>query len=427
MGDKDPGDDEALSSLLLLLKSNQNKERGGDGMESLDNEDGMMKVWGEMAGNSRNVPEKYFSMDELRKYFHLPIVEVARQLGICTTLLKKICRKNKINRWPYRQIRSITKSIQSLEMAMLNDAIVDTERNKYQDHIRALQHTLDLLIQDPNTPGMLDDEDIEGLVDGMDLSQLQHGGQLIMTNNSSGTGGYHSYIHKPPRAEVTQVIAAVQASAEFEWGHALNKRKADEMEKNKNDGGRSSSSSHHSGEPSPTELQLQQQSAIESANEDLAMELEAGRLQLLGATIVSCCVVTMKGVKKVSFIGSVQLAPLIRKKVRTQKKVVPLIEPDICNYVGMDFLPQTVIQHSTTRMRAASASAAAAASFADTGVQVQESSSSGNNNNTSAAAAALNSNNNNVEEQQQQQPQTMAVAGSAGGDEQSEEIIVQNI
>ena len=66
---------------------------------------------------------KSVKMEDLRKYFHLPIVEVARQLGACTTALKKICRKNNISKWPYRQIRSITKSIQSLEMASLNDTL----------------------------------------------------------------------------------------------------------------------------------------------------------------------------------------------------------------------------------------------------------------------------------------------------------------
>jgi hypothetical protein len=92
-------------------------------------------------------------MDDLRRYFHLPIVEVARQLGICTTLLKKVCRRMRIQRWPYRQIRSITKSVQSLEMACLNEGLLESERAKFHDQIKVLQNTLDLLIQDPNTPG----------------------------------------------------------------------------------------------------------------------------------------------------------------------------------------------------------------------------------------------------------------------------------
>ncbi|KAJ1394981.1 RWP-RK domain-containing protein, partial [Ochromonadaceae sp. CCMP2298] len=85
-----------------------------------------------------------------RNYFHLPIVEVAKQLGTCTTALKKICRKNKISKWPYRQIRSITKSIQSLEMASLNDTLNEELRIQYRQQIVTLQTAIDSLIRDPN-------------------------------------------------------------------------------------------------------------------------------------------------------------------------------------------------------------------------------------------------------------------------------------
>ena len=90
-------------------------------------------------------------MEDLRKYFHLPIVEVARQLGTCTTALKKICRKNNISKWPYRQIRSITKSIQSLEMASLNDTLSEELRIQYRQQIVTLQNAIDDLIKDPNS------------------------------------------------------------------------------------------------------------------------------------------------------------------------------------------------------------------------------------------------------------------------------------
>lgn len=141
-------DDEALSSLLLLLRSNQTK----------DQPDAPAVPTGEAARGKpkdtfRNANIKQYTIEELRRYFHLPIVEVAKQLGICTTLLKKVCRKLKIKKWPYRQIRSITKSVQSLEMASLNDALIDSERVRYREQITLLQNTLDLLIQDPNTPG----------------------------------------------------------------------------------------------------------------------------------------------------------------------------------------------------------------------------------------------------------------------------------
>lgn len=106
---------------------------------------------------------KLITIDDLRKFFHLPIIEVANQLGTCTTALKKICRKNNINKWPYRQIRSITKSIQSLEMASLNDSLSDEVRIQYRQQIITLQNAIDELIKDPNsivelvTMGIADD------------------------------------------------------------------------------------------------------------------------------------------------------------------------------------------------------------------------------------------------------------------------------
>jgi hypothetical protein len=45
------------------------------------------------------------SMQELSKFFSMPEKAVAKELGICLTSLKKICRQNGINRWPYRKVR----------------------------------------------------------------------------------------------------------------------------------------------------------------------------------------------------------------------------------------------------------------------------------------------------------------------------------
>jgi len=61
-------------------------------------------------------PSKNISFDELSKYFHLPINQVAKELGVCATILKKICRRNGIPRWPHRKIKSIEKMISNLEL-----------------------------------------------------------------------------------------------------------------------------------------------------------------------------------------------------------------------------------------------------------------------------------------------------------------------
>jgi RWP-RK domain len=103
-------------------------------------------------GSQKSSISRNIKIDDLRSYFHLPIVEVAKQLGICTTLLKRVCRTNKIKKWPYRQIRSIAKSIQSLEMASMNGLLPESERDKSQEQITFLKRSLEALIDDPSIP-----------------------------------------------------------------------------------------------------------------------------------------------------------------------------------------------------------------------------------------------------------------------------------
>lgn len=48
------------------------------------------------------------TLKDLRNYFNLPIEEAARRLRLCPTVVKKICRKYGLNRWPYRKVSSFT-------------------------------------------------------------------------------------------------------------------------------------------------------------------------------------------------------------------------------------------------------------------------------------------------------------------------------
>lgn len=67
---------------------------------------------------------KSASRDQIASYFHLPIAAASREIGICATLLKKICRKYGIPRWPFRKLKSI-------EKAMVN--LIDTLRSTPQE------------------------------------------------------------------------------------------------------------------------------------------------------------------------------------------------------------------------------------------------------------------------------------------------------
>lgn len=92
--------------------------------------------------------KKWLSIQEIAPLFHRPIVDVAgappsienlvtlggggartaptphpllypaATLGVCTTLLKKVCRRHGIRRWPQRKLQSLNKLINNLHNAM---------------------------------------------------------------------------------------------------------------------------------------------------------------------------------------------------------------------------------------------------------------------------------------------------------------------
>ena len=60
--------------------------------------------------------------------FHLPIKKAAKELNICTTMLKRTCRAKGIKRWPSRKINAISKKREININTFLND-------HKYRDLI----------------------------------------------------------------------------------------------------------------------------------------------------------------------------------------------------------------------------------------------------------------------------------------------------
>ncbi|KAL4195933.1 hypothetical protein AMTRI_Chr04g180780 [Amborella trichopoda] len=61
------------------------------------------------------------NLGDLANHFHLPITAAAEKLSICPTVLKKVCRRNGMPRWPHRKIKSIERSISNLEHTLLTE------------------------------------------------------------------------------------------------------------------------------------------------------------------------------------------------------------------------------------------------------------------------------------------------------------------
>ncbi|CAI5743419.1 unnamed protein product [Hyaloperonospora brassicae] len=80
-----------------------------------------------------------FELAELQKYYHLPLREAARRLGSCEAVVKRVCRRKHIQRWPYRQVSSKLIKIQHLckYMAHVSDA---AQKARIQLKIKQLTH-----------------------------------------------------------------------------------------------------------------------------------------------------------------------------------------------------------------------------------------------------------------------------------------------
>jgi hypothetical protein len=95
------------------------------------------------------------TLEELRPHFGRPIADVAKEFGICTTFLKKICRRCGIKRWPHRQIRSLNRTIQMLEQVEVA-ALNPQEKTKYASQIEELKQKQRAVMEDPDAHGKLE-------------------------------------------------------------------------------------------------------------------------------------------------------------------------------------------------------------------------------------------------------------------------------
>lgn len=77
---------------------------------------------------------------DLRDYFHLPIEETAKHVLLCPTVIKKICRKAGLARWPHRKVKSILKQITLLANSLSSEdpatrARTEAEINRLQQEM----------------------------------------------------------------------------------------------------------------------------------------------------------------------------------------------------------------------------------------------------------------------------------------------------
>jgi hypothetical protein len=339
------------------------------------------------------------TLDDLRRYFHLPIADVAKQLSTCTTALKKICRKLNISKWPYRQILSLTKTIQSLEMASLNDHLVDELKQQYRDQIQLLHKAIAEVMKNPNKP--IDELQALSLLAMTPAGVVSQAMDLDLDddNDNDLTDKLDvQHIIKSATAIIAQpTVAGAPASAANK--KLKNKRKVDSDGTDEPGAVISTSSSvpvsvpetmsvpaNSVSTPVPTSTTSASTAATTAAT--IAGSSAAGnsiagdcRMHLpvppllhdTASSTLTALIATSFGARgeqdnglagplltigyttvqhdpqyenpKYQFFSPVQLAPLKRKKLSSTvaSKVVPLMEPDIGSNYSIEFIPQFIL------------------------------------------------------------------------------------
>jgi len=144
------------------------------------------------------------SFQEISQYFHLPISQAAKELKVCETLLKKICRVNGIKRWPHRKIRSIDTMINLLEFRLQTEKLSEKEKTRMRNEILDLEEKKNFFMTSPNTT-------YQSIIP---KNTLQSFSKTKLKNQKSFSLFLHSEAKKPHSSVISTTTSTLRPSSE---------------------------------------------------------------------------------------------------------------------------------------------------------------------------------------------------------------------
>jgi len=140
----------------------------------------------------------YIPPEEIVKKFNLPIKIAAKELGVCVTVLKKSCRKYRIDRWPQRKVNSLNAKIQEKEALLRAGPFYDFGSiKKIEEDICSLQIRRDRICNAPiefvriNNP--LEREDSLDVCSGNPYPMQQRHREEVQDGNILPSNNYNNH------------------------------------------------------------------------------------------------------------------------------------------------------------------------------------------------------------------------------------------